>query len=87
MRDTRKTIGPYIYIHTHNAHRIFQKVTSSKIKLIKFREEFVVTLIREEIQPVLKKMKLQELHYLASLPPTEKKNSVRQRYTHTHTVP
>ncbi|KAF2879123.1 hypothetical protein ILUMI_27053 [Ignelater luminosus] len=45
---------------------------SSKIKLIKFKEEFVVALIGEEIQPVSKKIKLQELHYLESLPPTEK---------------
>jgi hypothetical protein len=52
----------------NNAHKIFQKVTSSKIKLIK--------LIGEEFQPVSKRIKLQELHYLESLPATEK-NSVQ----------
>ncbi|KAK9703402.1 Transposase IS4 [Popillia japonica] len=46
---------------------------SSKMKLIKFREEFVVALIGEEIQSVSKKNRLQDLHYLESLPPTGKK--------------
>lgn len=73
IRWPKKVSLHIIEIYIHNAHKIFQKVTSSKIKLIKFREEFVVALIGEEIQPVSKKMRLQELHYLESLPPTEKK--------------
>lgn len=73
IRWPKKVSLHIIEIYIHNAHKIFQKVTSSKIKLIKFREEFVVALIGEEIQPVSKKIRLQELHYLESLPPTEKK--------------
>lgn len=73
IRWPKKISLHIIEIYIHNAHRIFQKITSSKIKLIKFREEFVVALIGEEIQPVSKKIRLPELHYLESLPPTEKK--------------
>ncbi|KAG5877666.1 hypothetical protein JTB14_015626 [Gonioctena quinquepunctata] len=73
IRWPKKVSLHIIEIYLHNAHKIFQKVTFSKIKLIKFREEFVVALIGEEIQPVSKKIRLQELHYLESLPPTEKK--------------
>lgn len=73
IRWPKKVALYIIEIYIHNAHKIFQKVTSSKIKLIKFRETFVDALIGEEIQPVSKKIKLQELHYLQSIPPTEKK--------------
>ena len=45
---------------------------------MKFREEFVVALTGEEIQPVSKIVKVHELHYLERVPPTEEKNSVRQ---------
>ena len=58
----------YIYIHTY-IHTMF----TSKIKLITFRE--FVTLIGEESQPVSKKIKLQELHYLESLSPTKNKTA------------
>lgn len=64
-----------IYIYIQNAHKIFQKVTSSKMKLIRFREEFVIALVGEEnedLYPARKKTRL-EFHYLESLPPTEKK--------------
>lgn len=57
----------YIYIYIHNAQKLFHKATSFKIKLIKFREAFVDTLIGEEIQPVSKKIRLQEFHYLQSI--------------------
>lgn len=73
IRWHKKVALHIIEIYIHNAHKIFQRATSSKIKLIKFREAFVDALIGEEIQPVSKKIRLQELHYLQSIPPTEKK--------------
>lgn len=73
IRWPKKVSLHIIEIYIHNAHKIFQKVTSSKIKLINFREEFVVALIGGEIESVSKRIRLQELHYLESLPPTEKK--------------
>lgn len=69
IRLLKKVSLHVIEIYVQNAHRIFQKVTSYKIKLIKFRKEFVVALIGEEIQPVLKRYRLQDLHYLECLPP------------------
>lgn len=54
IRWHKKVSLHIIEIYIQNAHRIYQKVTSSKIKLIKFREEFVLALIGD-FQPVLKK--------------------------------
>lgn len=56
IRWSKKVSLHVIEIYIHNAHKMFQKVTSSNVKLIKFREEFVIALIGEEIQPVSKKL-------------------------------
>ena len=46
---------------------------------VRVGEALLVALIGEEFQPVSKRIKLQELHYLESLPPTEK-NSAQQSH-------
>ena len=79
MQPSEKQLdGPrrlhYILLrYVHNAHKIFQAVTNSNMKLIKFREEFVHALIGEKDQAAPKKRRLEELHFLQGIPATEKK--------------
>lgn len=73
IRWPKKVALHIMEIYIHNAIVLFQKTTSSQIKLMKFREAFVDALVGEEIEPISKKHKSQELHYLERIPPTKKK--------------
>jgi hypothetical protein len=75
IRWPKKVALHIMEIFIHNAHMIFKKATSSRIKLIKFREAFVTALVgdREVIEPISKKPKLATLHYLERIPPTGRK--------------
>lgn len=73
IRWPKKVALHIIEIFIHNAHKLFQKVNNSKIKLIKFREDFVKTLLGKDFRTAPAPKRSAEQHYLEALPPTEKK--------------